>query len=349
VSAAQVAGTPAPVAPPAPAPVAVEPVGLYEALEGLGAPDESTPAEPAAQAAEAPAEPAKPAAPAAVDPLSAEALAAPGGIEKAQAFLREKQKDHDRAYLRLAKREQSLKQGIERWKTELGQSRAFVQAVHGDLALLQNGTPEQKLEALGRLSRKDGLKAWEEIAISAASGGAKPPAPEVVELRDEIRKLREEREAERAQAHEHGQRQQLQQTKVRLVQGAIEGAETYPALAAFANTKPAEVADYLTTMIVEAHQAGRPITWQEAYTRVNQELAPYHQTAPKPAAVSQITGGSGPSAANAAKPVQPTQRSPGRSLNPGLQTQQGQVREMTEAERIAELASDPEFMRDLFG
>jgi hypothetical protein len=312
-------------------------------------PDETAPEAPAEAAAEAPAEAATPAPGAAVDPLSAEALAAPGGIEKAQAFLREKQQAHDRAYLKLAKREQSLKHGIERWKQELGQSRAYVQAVQADVSLLQSGTADQKLEALGRLSRQDALKVWEEIAISAASGGKKAPAPEVAELRDEIRKLREEREQERAQAHEHGQRQQLQATKVRLVQGAIEGKEAYPALAAFANTKPAEVAEYLTTMIVEAHEAGRPITWQEAYTRVNQELAPYHQTAAKPAGVSQITGGSGPSDARASKPVQPTPRSPGRSLNPGLQTQQGQVREMTEAERINELASDPTFLQSLFG
>jgi hypothetical protein len=348
VAAAQVAGAAAAPAPAPAAPVAAEPIGLSEALDGLAPPDETAPADAPAEPATPAPEPATPAPGAAVDPLSAEALAAPGGIEKAQAFLREKQQAHDRAYLKLAKREHSLKNSIERWKTELGQSRAFAQAVHADLGLLQNGTAEQKLEALGRLSRKDGLKAWEEIAISAASGGRKAPAPEVAELRDEIRQLRAEREAERAQAHEHGQRQQLHEQKVRLVQGATDGA-AYPALAAFAATKPAEVAEYLTTMIVEAHEAGRPMTWQQAYQRVNQELAPYHQSAAQPAGAAQAAGGSGPSVAQAAKPVQPTQRSPGRSLNPGLATAQGQVREMTEAERVQELASDPTFLQNLFG
>jgi hypothetical protein len=347
VASAQVAGAAAAPVAAAAAPVAPEPIGLSEALDSLAPPDETPSAEPAAEPAPVAPDPAAPAA-AAVDPLSAEALAAPGGIEKAQAFLREKQQAHDRAYLKLAKREHSLKNSVERWKVELGQSRAFVQAVQADIGLLQQGTAEQKLEALGRLSRKDGLKAWEEIAISAASGGRKAPAPEVAELRDEIRQLRQEREAERAQAHEHGQRQQLHEQKVRLVQGATDAA-TYPALAQFAAQKPAEVADYLTTMIVEAHEAGRPITWQQAYARVNQELAPYHQTAAQPAAAAPAAGGSGPSGTHPPKPVQPTPRSPGRSLNPGLATAQGQVREMTEAERVQELASDPTFLQSLFG
>jgi hypothetical protein len=341
VASAQVAGAAAaPVAAPVAA-VEAEPIGLTEALENLAPPDETAPEAPAEPAPATP-EPAAPEPGAAVDPLSAEALAAPGGIAKAQAFLREKQQAHDRAYLKLAKREHSLKGSIERWKVELGQSRSFVQAVQADIGLLQNGTADQKLEALGRLSRKDGLKAWEEIAISAASGGKKQPAPEVAELRDEIRQLREERAAERAQAQEHASRQQLHDQKVRLVQGAQDG-NAYPALAAFAAQKPAEVAEYLTTMIVEAHEAGRPMTWQQAYARVNQELAPYHQTTAQP------VGGSGPSGSNQPKPVQPTQRSPGRSLNPGLATAQGQVREMTESERVAELASDPSFLQNLFG
>jgi hypothetical protein len=324
-------------------------MGLTEALDSLAPPDESPPGEAPADAPADPAAAPAPQAPGvAIDPLSAEALAAPGGIEKAQAFLREKQQAHDRAYLKLAKREHSLKNSVERWKVELGQSRSFVQAVQADIGLLQNGTADQKLEALGRLSRKDGLKAWEEIAISAASGGRKPVAPEVTELRDEIRQLRAEREAERAQAHEQGQRQQLQQRKVQLVQGAVEG-NAYPALAAFAHQKPAEVAEYLTTLIVEAHEAGRPITWQQAYQRVNQELAPYHQSAAPAAVATPVAGGSGPSGTNQPKPVQPTLRSPGRSLNPGLATAQGQVREMTEAERVAELASDPTFLQNLFG
>lgn len=340
-----------PATAPAAAAPAAEPIGLEAALDALEAPDETAPAEPAP---EAPAEPAKPEpekpAPATDDPLSAEALAAPGGIERAQAFLRERQRVHDRAYLKLEAREKSLKHSVERWKTELGQGRAFVQSVQADVALLQEGTPEQKLEALGRLSRKDGLKAWEEIAVSAANGGRKAPSPELLELRQELQALRQEREAERAQAHEHHLRQQINELSGRLVQGAS-NAEAYPALAHFTAQRPGEVASYLTTIIQSRHEAGRPITFDQAYRIVDQELRQYYQPAAQPAVAAPVAaGGLAPSAARAAKPAQPTQRSPGRSLNPGLQTQtSGSVREMTDAERVAELANDPDFLQSLFG
>jgi len=329
-------------APAAPAPAA-EPIGLEAALDALEAPSD----EPAAPVAEPAPEPSKTATPdktATVDPLSAEALAAPGGIEKAQAFLRERQRVHDRAYLKLQARETSLKQNVERWKGELGQGRAYVQSVQADVGLLQNGTPEQKLEALGRLSRKDGLKAWEEIAISAASGGKKAPSPELDALREEIRALREERQLDQARAQEHALQQQLHDMTGRLVHGAS-NAEAYPALAHFVQSKPQEVAEYLTTIIRARHDAGRPISFDQAYEIVNQELSQYYQPTP-----SSVGGGLATPAAQAAKPAQPAQRSPGRSLNPGLQTQtSGSVREMTDAERVAELASDPDFLQSLFG
>lgn len=341
------------VAVPAPAPPAAEAtplIGLEEALDGA-MPEEETEAAPAE--ADAPGAPAAPAAGVAADPLSEESLKAPDGIKKAQDFLRQKQRDHDRQFLRLQHREQGLKGSVEKWKTELGQSRAFVQSVQADLALLQKGTAEQKLDALGRLSRQDGLKAWEEMAVSAARSGNKtPPAPELVALRQELAELKgaligerqQQQEAQRAQ----GEERQLLQLKQKLVQGASDAA-SYPALAHFAASKPTEVAEHLTSMIQTAHEGGAPITWQQAFHTLNSELSKYHSAATAAVAV-KAADGLATIATTVAKPVAPTQRTPGRSLNPGLATRtSGAVREMTEQERLAELANDSAFMDSLFG
>ncbi len=349
MAAAQVAGTPAvtPVA-PAESPIAEfsDGIGLDAALaqheppsdEELTA-DDATTEEPAAAPAEAPTAPGKP-----LDPFSAEALAAPGGIEKAQAALNDKRKEHDRLYLKLSSREKKLNHDAERFKSELGQSRAFVQSVQADVRMLSEGTAEQKLEALGRLTRKDPMAVWEEMAVTAASGGKKAPSPETQELQRQIQELRAEREAERAQAIEHQQIQQLNQLRGQMLQGAQAATEQFPALAHFASVKPTEVVEYLNDMIVAAHNGGQPMTWAQAYEQLNSELAPHHiPAAPAAQGLATLV------APAATKPVVPTQRSPGRSLNPSLATRpQGSVREMTEAERLAELASDPDFISSLF-
>lgn len=347
MAAAQVAGTAA-VAPveAASSPLAEgsDAIGLDAALAQLEPPTEDdTTVEAAAEpVVEKPAA-APPAGNKPLDPLSAEALAAPGGIEKAQAFLKEKQREHDRAFLKVRDREARLKHDAERFKAELGQSRAFVQSVQSDLQLLSEGNAEQKLEAIGRLTRKDPLKVWEEIAVTAASGGKKAPSPEVLELQQKLAAFEARQEAERARAVEQQQIAQLNQLRSQMLQGAQAATEEFPALAHFATAKPREVVEYLNDMIVAAHGSGQPMTWAQAYAQLNTELAP-HVPAVQPAqGLATLT------APQAAKPVAPTQRSPGRSLNPSLATHpNAAVRELTEQERIAELASDPDFLSSLF-
>lgn len=343
---AQAAGTPAaaPVAAPV-NPLAEDSgaIGLEAALAELAPPaeDDAQSEEPAVAA------PQKPAAPVAgdkpLDPLSVEALAAPGGIEKAQAFLKEKQREADRRYLKLDSREKKFDHDRNRHVQELQQSRAYVQSVQSDLQLLRAGNADQKLEALGRLTQSDSLKVWEELAVSAASGGRKAPSAETQELQRQIQELRAEREAEKAAAVEHQTLSQLNQLRGQMLHGAQSNVEQFPALAHFATVKPAEVTEYLNDMIVSAHGAGRPMTWAQAYEQLNSELSPHLPAAPVAHGLATVV------APQAAKPVSPTQRSPGRSLNPSLATRPGgAVRDMTEAERISELASDPDFISSLF-
>src|SRR6478735_5122133 len=335
MAAAQVAGTPAPApveAPTSPLSEGSDAIGLHDALAQLEAPADGE--EPAAGEPEAtPAEPAPtkpetaPAAPS--DPFSAEALAAPGGIEKAQAVLREKQREHDKAFLKVRDREQRLKHDTERWKGELGQARAFLQSVQADMALLADGNAEQKLEALGRLSRgKDPLKVWEEISVTAASGGRKAPSPEVLELKQELANLRAELEQkqtrEQEAAAERQAKAQVGQLHNQMLQGASDAAK-YPVLAHFAKTHPEGTIQELDRRIVAAYnpKAGTGITWEQAFAELNAELAQ------EASAVQAAQGLATLTAQQAAKPVVPTQRSPGRSLNPSLETRpNAQVREM---------------------
>lgn len=341
MSAAQAIGTPAVSPEPA---IADEPISLSDAISNYEAPADDEPAEEGV---------AEPAAPAVASPgedlFSEKALAAPGGVAKAQAALKASQQKHDREYLKLQERTRSFNQRQEQQKTEVSQARAYVQAINADVQLLANGTADQKLDALGRLTRRDGLKVWEELAIGAAGGKKPAPSQEALELRQMMLEMRQEREQERAQAVEHSQLGQLQQLKGQMLQGASDSTQ-FPALAHFAASKPSEVVEELHDRILNAHNAGRPITWAAAYQQLNAELAQYHHpAAPVAAVVPQGTGDLAISAAQAAKPVAQAQRSPGRSLNPSLATRQGgSVREMTEQERIAELASDPDFMSSLF-
>lgn len=276
------------------------------------------------------------------DPFSEAALAAPGGLAKAQTLLREQQKKHDRAYLTLKDRETKFNHTKAQHIQEVQQIRAYGQQVMADVQLLMNGTADQKIDALGRLTRRDGLKVWEELAIGAA-GGKKPEAsPDVLALREEIRELRLEREQERAQAEERHIQQQLAQFQHDMLRAANNPAE-YPALAHFATQNPQAVKEELHQRIVEAHNGGRPITWQQAFTQLDSELKQYLPAAP-PVASGLATR----VVQSTTKPVVPAQRSPGRSLNPASATQTGSIREMTEKERLEELANDPDFINSLF-
>jgi hypothetical protein len=294
-----------------------------------------------AEATEAPAEK-PPAAPAKEDPFSDAALATPEGIKKAREAVRELQKKHDKAYLRLSDREQRLKADVASFRSDKARVATLESNIRADLQALRRGDSNQALEALGRMMGKDALKAFEEIQLNIAKNGKRnEPSPEVLELREELRQLKEG-------LHVGGQKKQVADAEAFIAQRkgeiitAASDAAAYPHLARFVPMKRQEIADHVVELITEAHGKGQRLTDAEAIQQLETELRELSQARePEPGLAT------GAAAKAGQKPAQPVRSTPGRSLSPGLTTQVGSVREISDEERVQELAKDTDYLRSL--
>lgn len=272
------------------------------------------------------------------------ALATKEGIAAARDHLKERQRGMDRADIKFKDRDAKITHKIEEFKAHREQFRVFAQAVNSDLELLRRGSPDQKLQAIGRLTGGDPLKEWESISISALGGKKKTETPELVEIRAELQAMRQEREAERQRGGE-AQKQQFVAHRKQEIYGHANNPAEFPAIARFLPSKPHEVVDYIVDIKARAMEGGAPIDDATAIRQLETELREQLGiTAPSAAAES----GMGAGATQVANPGKPPQRPVGKSLTPGLTARSGgAVRELTEQERIAELADDPDFLRSV--
>jgi hypothetical protein len=298
--------------------------------------------EPAPEPTEAKPEPGKPK----DDPFTDEALATPEGIARARDAVRELQRKHDRAYLKIQEREQKFGHKLANWKQERDQTLAFTQAVKADLNLLRQGDAGQAIEALGRLTSKDPIKVLEEIQLNIARNGKRnEPSPVEAELRSELAQLKgliEQRAQDEQRAQQIAHEEAFVNLRRQEILTAAADSNVYPHLSRFAAAKAQEVFDHIVEMKTEAQQRGEFLDDVTALQELDKELSQY---APPPQQVKEA--GLATSAPSGQKPVQQVRSSPGRSLNPSLAQRTGSVREKTDEDRLAELANDPDFLRNL--
>lgn len=285
------------------------------------------------------------------DPFSEKALSTPEGIAKARELIVERERKTHETYLRLQRREVRARQQAEELKRDKESVVAVSQRILSDVNILRTGSPKEVVEALGRITGRDGAKVFEELSLHVATNGKarKEAPPEVAELRAELERLKEEQRQELLRLQKEQYDRELQAAKDRLVRiGQNETA--YPTVAHFTKLRPAEVADYLIRIKTEAYESGSPITDEAAVARLEEELRlnlRANAPAPKQGAAPSAGGEAGLDT-SAAQPAKPGSGGmPGQTLAPSLTTQGGSTREQTWEERRKRLANDPEFIGQL--
>lgn len=314
---------------------------LLDASDAEASDETETPEAEAPAEAEAP-EPAAPEpaaeAPAGADDealFSDEALATPAGVAAARDALRARRKafarERDSKFLELRARTERAK-ARDAKATELVKSVEQREArvnrlVAGDVS------PSEALEILAQVSGKDAIKVLESINLAAA--GKRPPDAAVKKLEAEIAEMRRERETERETAKQRQDRESEAQLVQRRTAEMLELAQTVPHAKLLIEHSPAEAGERLVRIKIEAHEAGKPITDQEAVERLEAYLA---KVANLYAAPGQVTG-----AGNAAKPGSAKQK----TLTSAQVAAEGSTRQLTEDEYLE--ANAESILQDLFG
>lgn len=359
MSAAQIAGTPAPApkAAPAPAPeaetITAGTHGLDAVLGDLSDVPEEDGAEPTEgdePAEEAPEQEAADKAQKAeaqpnLDELlfSEESLGTKDGVKKAAGRLRElRQKQHE-AYLGLKgyeknviKKAEKLKANVTSFRSEKQTHQLLIDNVRSNLQGLHSGDPEVILTALGNLTGTDGLKAYELLTSRIVNRGESKIDPQVRALLDqqkqEIVQLREREQAREFSAQKAELERSIEGHGQRIGELVRSSADT-PHLQRVYNQNPARLTEFIMHAITEDNGATPP---HVLFGQMEAEL-------------QQHFGAAAPQQGNDGGPVQQpkrAQRSPGQSIGPRTAVA-STSREPSEAEALKALSEDQDLMRSL--
>lgn len=353
MSAAQIAGTPAPTPATAPAEtVSAESHGIDSILGDLsdvaeaGADDGSAVLDALAGDEAAPEAEKNETAPDKAQQLddevifSDEALSTKEGVLKAAARAKQLRQLGHQKYLelkafekRVAKRREKLQVSINKHVASKQNDMLLVNNVRANVQALHSSDPESIVTALGNLTGMDGLKAYELITSHIVNRGPSKLDPQVQAvidgLRNELSELKGGLGEREAQA-QLGQMQQQIGQHTRAIQQQVLASTTTPHLARIMRDDP----QGLTELIVnEITKSNGTIPAPQLYARMEEELrAHFGAVAPQ-----------GDSGGPAPKQPAPAQRSPlGQSIGP-RSTAQATQRVPSEEEALKALAESGDF------
>ena len=202
------------------------------------------------------------------DPFSDAALASKDGIVAARDALakerREWARQRDAENIKLAQRRKEAQRREDRLRIAREQKKADDTLREAALAKLFNGSGNDVLQALGQLTRRDGLKVYEQISLAVA--GKKPivETPEVQELRAEIQRIKDERKQDQT-------RQQSDQEAAfvrKRTQDLVNLAQENPRAKLLLDRSPKHGSDLLVQYKREAYEAGQPISDAQAVAKL---------------------------------------------------------------------------------
>ncbi len=242
-----------------------------------------------------------------------------------------------------------VKKKIDEFKRDRDLIVAQRDQIAADLRALQTGDPGTVLQALGRLTQRDPTRVYTDLSLSLA--GKKLEPNEIEALKAELREMKQATQQEREAATFSGK---VDQAKSLIVQG-VRNAERWPTLAQLPVDQAAAAAAQIEEHIVSVykqngqsvdidrvlnHDIVAALNEAELYLRNHPELLQPGADKNSEAASSGL--GAGPETRAQANP-EAARRTPGRSLTPSLATQSGGQRQLSEKERLRELADDPSF------
>lgn len=277
--------------------------------------------------------------------FSDEAMATPEGVTKARERVRELRRISHEKYVglkkyeaRVAKRHDKLVASVSKFTTEKRAHDLLINNVRSSLQGLHSDDPDAMLTALGHLTGKDGLRAFEQLASRLVHKGRPPLDPQVQDVIDrqekqiaELRQSFERRQEQERASHVEGQIRGHRQNIV----GMIEGDESLPHLKRLLADDPEHVVDFVVTSITRSNGS---VPARQLFQQIEQDLASHFGASPK--------GEGGAGAARTTPNRGTAQRPPGQSIGPRAAAA-STSREPSEEESLRALANDPQFMSSL--
>jgi hypothetical protein len=278
--------------------------------------------------------------------FSDKALASPEGVKAARDHLREGKRELHGMWLNTSQR----KERFERVKGAVLEEKRLYTALNNQIAAdvqaLFTGDANTVVGTLGRIARRDPVKLLEELNLNIASNGKpREASPEVRALQSRLDQLVNHLQTRDQQAQTQQQARFVEHRAQQMVQQVAQAPEHYPRLAQLASGNPQATAEAIKEAkfaYFQQHQV--PLDDAQTYATIEAELESLgFQATPRNGA-----GGQAPSVSQSANPARVAHRPP-ISPSPSQSTQIAHVREMTDDERVAELAADPRELEKLFG
>lgn len=269
-------------------------------------------------------------------------LAARKAILDARSEIRAQHAKANDVYVRIRRRDAKSVQREERGKRYEHAARALYDERSAQFDLLENGNAEQIVEALGKLTKRDGVKLYQEMTDAILANGKrqreKPqPDPEVSRLKKELEELKESIEDRDLGA--------ARTNWLNATAAVIADEKQFPGIAhQVKEGRGEQILDLLMRRKEEgwanSHRdpSQRTVVPDAVLLReLNEQLLPYVPRQPEPKVEQK-------------KQANTQKRLPGSGPNPAnASTASGNAREMTEDERLAEIANDTTFVNKLFG
>lgn len=251
----------------------------------------------------------------------------PEQVEALKSSVAELQRQLGRRSTGIAKREHKIKQRTAEVNAQREALVAANQQLQSAAHRLRNGNAKEILAALGEITGKDPVKAYEEM--SHAMAGLKKGDPEVAKLREELETIRREQTEREQRAQQEFSAAEERRAEARCLTIANDAAK-FPILSGFAESEPGPVIAAFREVLVELTEAGTP-------PKSHEEIAAVLE-----ARLAERIGahtGRSPGATDEAKPEprRPAQR---KALSPSMANAPRTQRPQTHEERIAALARE---------
>jgi len=213
---------------------------------------------------------------------------------------------------------------------------ALSRQVQADLQLARTGTADEVLAALSRLTGRSGADVYEELTNAVISNGKAPkPNPEISELRAQLERFQEAQ----VQAQQLARNEAIVRQRTAEIQTKVSSA---PSIAHFIAAGKLDVQSVTAQIVEDMRQhfarTGQRTTEERVIAQYEKELKDLVPAVKLPEV---------PSAPKGTPPKAAPARLPGRGVSPGRANAASAARELSDDERMAELAADPAFMRSL--
>lgn len=309
---------------------------ISDALASMPAPDAPAAETPAQEPVETSAEPVAPA-----DPFSDASLATPEGIKAAQKELRSQRQQWLDRNTKIDRRERKFNEKLTAFKQERDAHTLTAQQVNADASALLRGDGKTVLETISRMTRRPVHEVYEAMSLAVMNMGKPgvPASPEVAALKERLDRQEAELKSERDAAKQREDQQKQNAWLGSQIQEINALLPKFKMVEAWATDDPQACLDKIFAEAVRiTNDTGKIPSYESIIAAEDRKLLDRYTRAG-----GAPTGEAARAPATQVKPAQ-AQRPPGQTVTQAAARQPQSIRTMTDAEREAELANDPNLL-----